>query len=320
MQQCGALLRKLMNHQFGFLFNQSVKPAALQIPDYFDIISEPMDLGTVKKKLENGSYSSARDFAADVKLTFSNAMKHNPSTNWVHELAGEFSRMFTLEWKSLEAKWSEEEKSDLVYKDQGLMEISKRKLPPKLHGHLRRLGLLCENKDDGETASEIQIFTSVECLKTCEGQLSPSKSLRAAMLKSRFADMILKAQQKTLSTTGDRVDPLKVKQEERERFEKKRREEKARIDAHVKAAKEEVCIEVLATETSLPLALEEEDRIDDLVQEMEASGFWLLDTRQIVANILLKNIELLQSIKLNGNEVDHSVRGHWQLLHITKEA
>ncbi|KAK9088224.1 hypothetical protein Scep_027306 [Stephania cephalantha] len=87
MQQCGALLRKLMNHQFGFLFNQSVKPAALQIPDYFDIISEPMDLGTVKKKLENGSYSSARDFAADVKLTFSNAMKHNPSTNWVHELA-----------------------------------------------------------------------------------------------------------------------------------------------------------------------------------------------------------------------------------------
>ncbi|KAK9088219.1 hypothetical protein Scep_027301 [Stephania cephalantha] len=101
----------------------------------------------------------------DVKLTFSNAMKHNPLTNWVHELAGEFSRMFTLEWKSLEAKWSEEEKSDLVYKDQGLMEISKRKLPPKLHGHLRRLGLLCENKDDGETASEIQILTS-SCFKS----------------------------------------------------------------------------------------------------------------------------------------------------------
>ncbi|KAK9088220.1 hypothetical protein Scep_027302 [Stephania cephalantha] len=332
MQQCGALLRKLMNHQFGFLFNQPVKPAAPQIPDYFDIISEPMDLGTVKKKLENGSYSSARDFAADVKLTFSNAMKYNPSTNWVHELAGEFSRMFTSEWKSLEAKWSEEEKSDSVYKDQGLMEISKRKLPPKLHGHLRRLGLLCENKDDGETASEIQIFTSscfksnvigkfanttggtcghdsslkdlknnntnptcesatskrlgnpaaaypkgsfgdmksrcshdnafseassgVECLKTCEGQLSPSKSLRAAMLKSRFADTILKAQQKTLST-GDRVDPLKVKQEERERFEKKRREEKARIDAHVKAVKEEAALKLVRQRQAARLALEE---------------------------------------------------------------
>lgn len=30
------------------------------------------------------------------------------------------------------------------------------------------------------------------------GQLSPKKALRAAMLKSRFADTILKAQQKTL--------------------------------------------------------------------------------------------------------------------------
>ncbi|KAK9088225.1 hypothetical protein Scep_027307 [Stephania cephalantha] len=50
MQQCGALLRKLMNHEFGFLFNQPVKPWRKQIPDYFDIISEPMDLGTLSRK------------------------------------------------------------------------------------------------------------------------------------------------------------------------------------------------------------------------------------------------------------------------------
>ncbi|KAK9120948.1 hypothetical protein Syun_018565 [Stephania yunnanensis] len=31
-----------------------------------------------------------------------------------------------------------------------------------------------------------------------------------------------------------------------------------------------------------------EDMIDDLVQEMEASGFWLLNTRQIVANIFFE--------------------------------
>ncbi|KAK9093533.1 hypothetical protein Syun_028444 [Stephania yunnanensis] len=48
----------------------------------------------------------------------------------------------------------------------------------------------------------IRVSTSVECLKTCEGQLSPSKSLHAAMSKSRFADTILKAQQKTLSTVS----------------------------------------------------------------------------------------------------------------------
>ncbi|KAK9156977.1 hypothetical protein Scep_003551 [Stephania cephalantha] len=401
MQQCGALLRKLMNHQFGFLFNQPVKPVALQIPNYFDIISEPMDLGTVKKKLENGLYSSARDFAADVRLTFSNAMKYNPSTNWVHELA---------------AKWSEE-KSEVVYKDQGLifggsapkaakvkelclktassfsapvklahmqqlekslMEISKTKLPPKLHGHLRRLGLLCENKDDGETASEIQIVTSscfksnirkfanndgtcgqdsslkdpnnnstnhkyesatskglgnpaayskgsfgdvksrcshdnafseastgVECLKTCEGSLSPSKSLRAAMLRSRFADTILKAQQKTLST-GERVDPLKVKQE-RERFEKKQREEKARIDAHFKVAKEEAALKLLRRRQAARLALQEMEKSVDIydsfviMKDLEMMGV----ARRIGHDRVLEGLGLY--LKNEFHEVDDDV-------------
>ncbi|KAK9088170.1 hypothetical protein Scep_027252 [Stephania cephalantha] len=47
------------------------------------------------------------------------------------------------------------------------------------------------------------------------------------------------------SGAGERVDPLKVKQGERERFEKKQREEKARIDAHVKVAKEEAALKLL---------------------------------------------------------------------------
>ncbi|KAK9127697.1 hypothetical protein Syun_016494 [Stephania yunnanensis] len=48
---------------------------------------------------------------------------------------------------------------------------------------------------------------------------------------------------------------------------------------------------MLSRVSSWLLSDRREDRIDDLVQEMEASGFWLLDTRQIVANILLKNID-----------------------------
>ncbi|KAK9088235.1 hypothetical protein Scep_027317 [Stephania cephalantha] len=110
----------------------------------------------------------------------------------------------------------------------------------------------------------VHVKMGVECLKTCEGQLSPSKSLRAAMLKSRFADTILKAQQKTLSTTGDRVDPLKVKQEERERFEKKQRGEKAKIDAHVKAAKEEAALKLLRQRQAARLALEEMEKSADV--------------------------------------------------------
>ncbi|XP_047154636.1 transcription factor GTE8 isoform X1 [Vigna umbellata] len=66
-------------------------------------------------------------------------------------------------------------------------------------------------------------------------QLSPKKALRAAMLKSRFADTILKAQQKTLLEHGDKGNPKKM-QLEKERLERIQREERARIEAQIKTA------------------------------------------------------------------------------------
>ncbi|KAJ6756215.1 NEUROFILAMENT HEAVY POLYPEPTIDE-LIKE [Salix purpurea] len=40
------------------------------------------------------------------------------------------------------------------------------------------------------------------------------------------------------------------------------------------------------------LSEKREDKIDDFVQEMEISGFWLLDRREAVAQILVKNVDL----------------------------
>lgn len=44
------------------------------------IITNPMDLGTIARKLAkegSGGYLDHRDFAADVQLVFDNAMKYN---------------------------------------------------------------------------------------------------------------------------------------------------------------------------------------------------------------------------------------------------
>lgn len=65
-------------------------------------------------------------------------------------------------------------------------------------------------------------------------QLSPKKALRAAMLKSRFADTIFKAKQKTLLDHGE-ADPMKMR-EEKERLERQQRAEKAKIEAQIRAA------------------------------------------------------------------------------------
>lgn len=107
-RQCGCILDKLLAHRHGFVFRSPVDPVALKIPDYFSIISHPMDLGTIKKKLDRNAYFTAEEFAADVKLTFSNAMLYNPPNNCVHHMAKELDCFFSQRWKLLEAKWKRE--------------------------------------------------------------------------------------------------------------------------------------------------------------------------------------------------------------------
>lgn len=104
--QCSTILKKLMTHPAGWVFNQPVDPVALNIPDYFSIISNPMDLGTIKSKLERNMYFGNEDFAADVRLTFSNAMVYNPPENRVHKMALELNNVFERRWKPLEEKWN----------------------------------------------------------------------------------------------------------------------------------------------------------------------------------------------------------------------
>lgn len=107
-KECGITLKMLMNHPVGWVFNQPVDPVKLKIPDYFSIISKPMDLGTIKQRLGSKQYLSTSQFAADVRLTFSNAMQYNPPGNEVHIMAKKLNKMFHLKWKLLEAKWKKE--------------------------------------------------------------------------------------------------------------------------------------------------------------------------------------------------------------------
>ncbi|VYS66792.1 unnamed protein product [Arabidopsis thaliana] len=106
MKQCEALLKRLMSHQYGWVFNTPVDVVKLNILDYFNVIEHPMDLGTVKNKLTSGTYSCPSEFAADVRLTFSNAMTYNPPGNDVYVMADTLRKFFEVRWKTLEKKLS----------------------------------------------------------------------------------------------------------------------------------------------------------------------------------------------------------------------
>ncbi|XP_073023519.1 transcription factor GTE10-like isoform X1 [Primulina eburnea] len=103
-KQCEALLKNVMKQKNAWIFNKPVDIVESNIPDYYSVIKYPMDLGTVKMKLLSNQYSSPLEFAADVRLTFKNAMTYNSPGNAVHIYAATLSRFFESRWKSIEKK------------------------------------------------------------------------------------------------------------------------------------------------------------------------------------------------------------------------
>lgn len=103
-KKCQELLKNLMKHRSAGPFVIPVDPVKLCIPDYFDIVKHPMDLGTIQKKLNAGVYPTPWEFAADVRLTFSNAILYNPVGNAVNIMAQTMSSVFEPRWKPIEKK------------------------------------------------------------------------------------------------------------------------------------------------------------------------------------------------------------------------
>ena len=89
-KECTDVLESLQSLTDSWVFAMPVDPVLLGLPDYFDVIKNPMDLGTVGKRLEQGHYQSIDEFHLDVKLTFANALLYNEVGTSVHTVAKEF--------------------------------------------------------------------------------------------------------------------------------------------------------------------------------------------------------------------------------------
>merc|ERR1712154_750703 len=63
-------------------------------PDYPLIITKPMDLGTVSTKLECNQYSSADQFAVDIRLVFKNAKNYNTPGSGIYVVAENLHKQF----------------------------------------------------------------------------------------------------------------------------------------------------------------------------------------------------------------------------------
>lgn len=103
-KSCNALLQRLMKHKNGWVFNEPVDAEKFGVSDYHDVIKQPMDLGTVKSRLAQNFYKVPKEFADDVRLTFSNALTYNRKGHEVHAMAEQLLNIFEEKWKVIESE------------------------------------------------------------------------------------------------------------------------------------------------------------------------------------------------------------------------
>ncbi|ORD94782.1 BDF1 [Enterospora canceri] len=96
------IMRKMRANANAGPFLQPVDPVALGIPDYAEKIKEPMDLGTIKKKLADNSYTSNEQFKTDMNLIFNNCYLYNGKSSPVGQMGVELEKAFINAYEAIE--------------------------------------------------------------------------------------------------------------------------------------------------------------------------------------------------------------------------
>eukprot|EP00607_Mallomonas_marina_P004145 CAMPEP_0182425486 /NCGR_PEP_ID=MMETSP1167-20130531/11931_1 /TAXON_ID=2988 /ORGANISM="Mallomonas Sp, Strain CCMP3275" /LENGTH=230 /DNA_ID=CAMNT_0024606255 /DNA_START=128 /DNA_END=820 /DNA_ORIENTATION=+ len=133
-------------------FREAVDWRGLGLVDYPTIIKHPMDLGTIKTKLESNSYSCIEEVAADMRLVWTNCMTYNQDGSEYYQLADTFAKKF-------------EEKYALIRRLDVTQEVDPDRIPS-----LEEKTQLSYDIFKIETAELGRVLTIIE--KTCPGALN----------------------------------------------------------------------------------------------------------------------------------------------------
>ena len=86
------------------LFREPVDPEENGIPDYFEKIKRPMDLGTIRQKMNDGEYDNEEQFVTDVRQIFKNCYTYwdEGTTTW--EACKKLEKTFEEKYSNMH-KW-----------------------------------------------------------------------------------------------------------------------------------------------------------------------------------------------------------------------
>lgn len=94
MERCNLLLADMRQNPLSEWFLEAVDHVKLGLTDYPQVISTPMDLGTISKKMERSQYMSTEDLAHDVRLVWQNAITYNSAASMFGVIASILAQIF----------------------------------------------------------------------------------------------------------------------------------------------------------------------------------------------------------------------------------
>ncbi|XP_045626029.2 nucleosome-remodeling factor subunit NURF301 isoform X1 [Procambarus clarkii] len=94
--------KSLIQHKNAWPFLEPVDPS--EVPDYYKVVKEPMDLKTVESRVEEKSYQQLAQFIGDVMLVFDNCRLYNPPNSSFCSCAATLESFFCQKLRSLKLR------------------------------------------------------------------------------------------------------------------------------------------------------------------------------------------------------------------------
>lgn len=90
-------------------FRQPVDPVRDGVENYLEIIKNPVDLSTMKKKLNDGVYKSVQQFSDDIHLMYQNSLQFNGNGSMLTYIAADIEKWYQSRLKvkgnNIEEEW-----------------------------------------------------------------------------------------------------------------------------------------------------------------------------------------------------------------------
>lgn len=94
---CKAIIRNMFSKKYkhlAWIFYEPIDAKVLGLDDYHSVVKHPMDLSTVRYRLNANLYANAADFARDVRLIFYNTYLYTSPGHICYDMAKELQVIF----------------------------------------------------------------------------------------------------------------------------------------------------------------------------------------------------------------------------------